>query len=87
MTKFAKRVYQVVKSIPPGKVMTYGEVARKAGSPRAARAVGTILSKNYNPSIPCHRVIKANGNLGQYNRGVEIKKKLLRKEGYEPTRV
>lgn len=87
MTDFARRVHQVVKSIPSGQVMTYGEVAKLAGSPGASRAVGTILSKNYDPKIPCHRVIKADGTLGKYNRGNEVKRKLLKQEGYESTRV
>jgi len=56
---FARRVYGIVAHIPRGKTMTYGEVARQAGNPGAARAVGTVLSKNYDPKIPCHRVIRA----------------------------
>lgn len=87
MTDFAKRVYQVVKSIPPGKVMTYGEVAKLAGSAGAARAVGTILSRNFDPEIPCHRVIRSDGSLGKYNRGNEAKQKLLKQEGYDPKRI
>lgn len=62
--------------------MTYGEVARRAGKPGAARAVGNILSKNYDPKIPCHRVIRADGGMGGYNRGVNKKIDLLKKEGY-----
>ena len=49
--------------------MTYGEVARKAGNPLAARAVGMIMSKNFDPKIPCHRVIRTDGKIGGYNRG------------------
>ena len=59
----------VVKKIPKGKTLTYAEVARKAGSPRAFRAVGTMLKKNYNKNIPCHRVVKTLGGVGEYNRG------------------
>ena len=80
---FTERVRNVVRDIPKGKVMTYGEVAAVAGSPGAARAVGTIMSKNYDKGIPCHRVIGADGSLGGYNRGgIEKKRKLLQKEGY-----
>ena len=61
--------------------MTYKEVAAKAKSPKAYRAVGSIMANNFNPKIPCHRVIKSDGSLGNYNRGIENKIKLLRKEG------
>ena len=82
LTNFSKKVCAVVAKIPKGKTMTYGEVARRAGSPRAGRAVGTILSKNFNPKIPCHRVVRADGSIGSYNRGGSRNKlKLLRKEG------
>ncbi|MHB1316736.1 MAG: MGMT family protein [Minisyncoccota bacterium] len=83
MKTFTQKVYEVVKKIPRGKVLTYGEVAKKAGSPRAVRAVGNILSKNFDPSIPCHRVIRSDGKVGNYNRGGEkAKEKVLREEGY-----
>lgn len=81
MTEFSDQVYAIVSRIPKGQVMTYGEVARQAGHPGAARAVGTILSRNFDPAIPCHRVIKSNGQPGQYNRGAENKVKILREEG------
>lgn len=81
MTGFKEKVLRVVKSIPKSKVMTYKEVARGAGQPRAYRAVGNILSKNYDPKIPCHRVIRSDGSLGSYNRGRRQKKILLKKEG------
>ena len=68
MVSFTQKVYQVVRTIPKGKALTYKEVAERAGSPMAFRAVGTILSKNYDPQIPCHRVIRSDGNLGQYNK-------------------
>ncbi len=80
-SSFAERVRRVVARIPRGKTLTYGEVARRAGNPRAFRAVGTILSKNYDPRIPCHRVVRADGTIGNYNRGAERKKELLRREG------
>lgn len=82
MKTFTERVYDVVRHIPKGQVLSYAQVAQKAGSPGAVRAVGSILSKNYDPAIPCHRVIRSDGSLGQYNRGEEQKKKLLIAEGY-----
>lgn len=81
VTDFSSRVYEVVRRIPRGMVMTYGQVAKAAGSPRAARAVGTILSQNYDPTIPCHRVIRSDGRPGQYNRGSDRKREILIKEG------
>ncbi|RME55801.1 MGMT family protein [Candidatus Parcubacteria bacterium] len=78
---FRARVLAVVRSIPKGQVLSYKEVARRAGNPRAARAVGSILHRNFNPRIPCHRVVRADGGLGGYNRGIAKKHALLRKEG------
>ena len=78
---FKEKVYKVVSNIPKGEVLTYKQVAGLVGSPRAYRAVGTVLSKNYNPNVPCHRVIKSDGSMGQYNRGVDNKKRLLKNEG------
>jgi methylated-DNA-[protein]-cysteine S-methyltransferase len=83
MMTFQEKVYAVVKKIPKGKVMTYGEVAKKIGKPKAARAVGTVLSKNFDPKIPCHRVIRSDGKIGNYNRGGQAGKvRILKKEGY-----
>ncbi|OHA17658.1 MAG: hypothetical protein A2664_03505 [Candidatus Taylorbacteria bacterium RIFCSPHIGHO2_01_FULL_46_22b] len=79
---FKERVYTVVALIPKGKVLTYGEVARRAKSPRAYRAVGNILKRNFNPAIPCHRVICSDGSIGEYNRGRERKIALLKREGF-----
>ncbi len=73
-------VYRVVKGIPKGNVMTYKEVAKRAGRPFAYRAVGNILNKNYNPEIPCHRVVRSDGTIGGYNRGAENKRKMLQNE-------
>lgn len=81
MSEFREQVLVVVRHIPKGSVLTYGEVARRAGAPRAARAVGTILKTNYDPAIPCHRVIRSNGSLGAYNRGASEKRRLLTSEG------
>ncbi|MDE2213200.1 MAG: MGMT family protein [Patescibacteria group bacterium] len=79
---FARRVRSIVARIPRGKTMTYGEVAKRAGRPRAARAVGTIMANNWDPKIPCHRVVRADGSVGSYNRGGPGRKReLLQKEG------
>ncbi len=80
-SKFAQKIYKIVKNIAIGQIMTYKEVAQLAGRPRAYRAVGNILNKNYNPAIPCHRVIRSDGKIGGYNRGTNSKKLKLLKEG------
>ena len=78
---FAKKVYQTVSKIPLGEVRSYKWVADKAGRPKAFRAIGQILKKNPFPiTIPCHRVIKSNGELGGYAWGLAKKKKLLQIE-------
>ena len=78
---FTDKVKEIVKRIPKGKVLTYKEVARKAGSPNASRAVGSIMKANYDPKIPCHRVIRSDGGMGGYNRGgIKKKLELFRKE-------
>lgn len=78
---FKVKVLEIVKAIRKGETMTYGEVASRAGSPKAARAVGAIMKQNKDKEIPCHRVVARNG-LGGYNglRG-SSKEKLLIKEG------
>ncbi|NTW30795.1 MAG: MGMT family protein [Candidatus Moranbacteria bacterium] len=79
---FREAVFSVVSGIPKGGTMSYGEVARRAGFPRAARAVGSLMRKNFDSMVPCHRVIRSDGRLGEYNRGGEdVKRKLLEKEG------
>lgn len=80
---FAEAVHKVVRKIPKGRVLTYKEVAHLAGRPNAFRAVGNILNKNFDPSIPCHRVIRSDGTTGGYNRGEENKISILKKEGYK----
>lgn len=77
---FKDKVYNVVREIPKGKTLSYKEVAEKTGKPRAWRAVGNILNKNYSPGVPCHRVIKSSGDSGGYNQGEKKKKLLLEKE-------
>lgn len=79
---FKDRVYGVVRKIPKGRVLTYKQVAEMAGNYKAARAVGNILNKNYNATIPCHRVIRSDGRISGYNRGGTDKKiEILRMEG------
>ena len=79
---FKKKVLHIVAAIPRGTTMSYKKIAQKAGHTRAYRAVGTIMAHNMNPAVPCHRVVKSDGTLGNYNRGGIVKKKnLLEKEG------
>ena len=79
---FADRVRAVVRKIPKGKTFTYKQVAAAAGNPGASRAVGTVMSHNFDPTVPCHRVIRSDGKIGNYNRGGSTKKReILKKEG------
>ena len=78
---FKQKVFAIVRKIPAGKVMSYGAVAAAAGNPKAARAVGAALRTNFDPAIPCHRVVAANGALTGYNRGIAKKKEMLEREG------
>ena len=79
----AKRVYATVAKIPRGKVATYGQVAELAGNPKAARAVGMLMSRNRDTKrVPCHRVVGADGMLVGYAfRGIEGKRAKLASEG------
>ncbi|HCW32630.1 MAG: 6-O-methylguanine-DNA methyltransferase-like protein, methylated-DNA-[protein]-cysteine S-methyltransferase [Candidatus Peregrinibacteria bacterium GW2011_GWF2_39_17] len=77
---FTPKVLRIVAQISSGQTLTYQEVAKLAGKPKAYRAVGNILSKNYDPLIPCHRVIRSDGKIGGYNRGTSKKEQLLREE-------
>lgn len=82
MKTFREKVLDIVKKIPIGKVMSYKEVALLAGNEKAARAVGTLMKKNYDPNVPCHRVIRSDGKVGNYNRGgAQRKKEMLESEG------
>ena len=79
---FADKVRDIVRGIPKGKSMTYKGVATKAGNSKAARAVGAIMRTNYDPNIPCHRVVRSDGTLGSYNRGgTSRKREILTREG------
>ncbi len=80
-TEFAQKVLAIVAKIPKGKTMSYAEVADAAGYPGAFRAVGSLMSHNHNPKIPCHRVIHSDGRTGRYNRGDAKKVAILRREG------
>lgn len=81
MTEFQKRVYDFVRTIPRGKTATYKEVALAVGHPKAYRAVGNALNKNPQVGIvPCHRVIKSNGQIGKYVLGTKKKLELLKGE-------
>ncbi len=82
MKSFQDVVLDIVRKIPKGKTMTYKQVAVRAGSPGAARAVGSIMKSNYRKDVPCHRVVRSDGKIGDYNRGGSVAKiKLLKKEG------
>lgn len=78
---FKDKVLKIVAEIPEGYVLAYGEVAKRAGNSRAARAVGAMMRANHNPKIPCHRVIASDGTAGGYNKGVVQKIRLLKAEG------
>lgn len=82
MTQFQDKIRDVVRKIPKGKVLSYKEVAYAAGKPGAARAVANTMAKNFDPTVPCHRVIRSDGKLGGYNRGgTAEKRRLLLSEG------
>lgn len=85
---FKDKVLAAVRAIPKGETRSYGEVARLAGNPGASRAVGAIMAKNSDTTVPCHRVIRADGTIGEYNgvrggTGSKGKLALLISEGYE----
>jgi O-6-methylguanine DNA methyltransferase len=84
-TAFTRRVLTIVRRVPVGRVTTYGAVARLAGKPRAARAVGNIMREARVPGLPYHRVIAANGLLGGYGGAVALKRSLLIAEGLTVT--
>ena len=84
MSDFFNRVYEVVKQVPEGKVITYGQVARAVGAPRCARQVGWALHSNPQPGvIPCHRVVFRDGSLtdGFAFGGRDVQKAMLINEG------
>lgn len=84
LMNFYQKVYKFVKTVPKGKVVTYGRVAAACGSPRASRSVGAALHRNPSPGVvPCHRVVFADGSLapGFAFGGKEAQMQLLKKEG------
>lgn len=83
-TRFQKRVVKCTRAIPYGQTLSYGALAQKAGAPRAARAVGTVMANNQFPLVvPCHRVVASSQRIGGYSskQGVCTKLRLLRIEG------
>lgn len=75
-------VYDLLLKIPPGKVSTYGDLARALGNPSASRMVGRILGRNPNPiKVPCHRIVMSDGRVGGYAYGIAKKRQLLENEG------
>jgi methylated-DNA-[protein]-cysteine S-methyltransferase len=82
VTPFQRKVLLATAQVPPGRVVSYGDIAKRIGRPRGSRAVGQALGHNPIPIvIPCHRIIATDGKLGGYTGGLRIKKKLLRLEG------
>ena len=82
--KFEEKVYRAVKKVPKGEVRSYEWVAKMIGNPGAVRAVGNALNKNpYAPEVPCHRIIRKNGELGGFAAGLKRKRELLLSEGYK----
>lgn len=88
--KFSELVLNKLKQVRKGKITTYGLLAKACGRPGAARAVGNVLNKNKfayseniseNKKVPCHRVIKSNGEIGGFAKGVDKKIVLLKSEG------
>ncbi|HOR52681.1 MAG TPA: MGMT family protein [Candidatus Pacearchaeota archaeon] len=78
---FNEKCYSILVKVPKGKVTTYKEIARKLNS-KAYRAVGNAMNKNpYAPKVPCHRVVKSNGEVGGFAFGVKKKIEMLKKEG------
>jgi len=78
---FTQKIYAVVEEIPKGEVLSYKEVAKRAGSPRACRAVGNIMNRHNIKGLPCHRVVGSNNKIGGYKWGIKRKIELLKKEG------
>ena len=82
LSKFQRKVLKALQKIPAGEVRTYAWLARKAGQPNAARAVGNTMARNPVPIlIPCHRVVPAAGGIGNYGMGSAMKRDLLMREG------
>jgi methylated-DNA-[protein]-cysteine S-methyltransferase len=81
-TQFQRKVLKVLLKVPAGKVRSYSWLARRAGFPKAARAVGNVMANNPIPFlIPCHRIVPASGGIGNYGLGKKLKRELLSREG------
>jgi len=81
-TPFQRQVWTITRAIPRGQTRTYGEIAREAGSPGAARAVGQAMARNPWPVIvPCHRVVGSDRRLTGFGGGLEMKREMLTMEG------
>ena len=76
------KCYELLKKVPKGKVTTYKELAKKLNT-KAYRLIGTYMKQNQDKNIPCHRVIKSTGEIGEYNKGKNQKIILLKKEGIQ----
>ena len=84
MTLFQSECYEALKKVPSGKVISYAGLAEMIGRPNAQRAVGSAMNKNpYAPKVPCHRVVKSNGEIGGFADDINVKIKRLHKEGVE----
>ncbi len=83
MTDFQQHCYQVLKNkVPAGRVITYKALANLVGRPNAYRAVGSAMNKNpFAPEVPCHRVVKSDGNIGGFAQDINVKIERLNKEG------
>lgn len=77
----SKQVYDIVRKIPSGKVVSYGQLSLMAGKPRAARVIGGIMSRCGDESVPCHRVVKSNGSLCEGHLFGVFQRELLKREG------
>lgn len=84
-TGFWRKVWAITRAIPRGQTLTYGEIARMAGAPRSARAVGQAMAHNpWPPIVPCHRVLGSNGQLTGFGGGLAMKRRMLEMEGAIP---
>ena len=86
MTSFQSECYEALKKIPAGNVISYGGLAEMIGRPNAHRAVGSAMNKNpFAPTVPCHRAVKSNGELGGFADDISVKIKRLHEEGESNT--
>ncbi len=84
LSSFRRSVYRVVARIPEGRVLSYAAVAKRAGVSGAARAVGTAMAENCYQDVPCHRVVRSDGTIGEYAfGGPTAKAARLRREGVQ----